>query len=195
MYGGKECFSWIWWVDTLCPYSNLFYWVILNLKHLANDLILFCFSCFVSCLVSRSRGMSQVFFFKKNFCSQSFHHNSRSFAFFPVFTKGTSPARGVLGPCQSDWTSSVLRRRQTCCWDNVLRIRQAGILLTIYTLTSVCIFSILFSVHFRRGWQGEFVSQSRAALVGDHLLYSHGFHVWFRADIVRRNYILVSVRG
>ena len=60
-------------------------------------------------------------------------------------------------------------------------------LLTLYTLTSVCIFSILFSIHFQRGWQGEFVSQSRAALVGDHLLYSHNFHVWFRGDIVRRN--------
>ena len=30
-------------------------------------------------------------------------------------------------------------------------------LLTLYTLTSVCIFSILFSIHFQRGWQGEFV--------------------------------------
>ena len=60
-------------------------------------------------------------------------------------------------------------------------------LLTLYTLTSVCIFSILFSIHFQRGWQGEFVSQSRAALVGDHLLYSHDFCVWFRGDILRRN--------
>ena len=66
--------------------------------------------------------------------------------------------------------------------------------LTLYTLTSVCIFSILFSTHFQRGWQGEFVSQSRAALVGDHLLYSHDFHVWFRADIVRRNQMLVTFR-
>ena len=29
--------------------------------------------------------------------------------------------------------------------------------LTIYTLTSVSIFSILFSIHFLRCWQGEFV--------------------------------------
>ena len=48
---------------------------------------------------------------------------------------------------------------------------------------------------FQRGWQGEIVQQSRAALVGDHLLYSHNFHflyscdlnVWFKDDIVRRN--------
>ena len=36
--------------------------------------------------------------------------------------------------------------------------------LTLYTLTSVCIFSILFSIHFLRCWQGEFVWQSRASL-------------------------------
>ena len=59
--------------------------------------------------------------------------------------------------------------------------------LTLYILISVSIFSILFSTHFQRGWQGEFVSQSRAALVGDHLFYSHDCRVWFRADIVRRN--------
>ena len=29
--------------------------------------------------------------------------------------------------------------------------------LTLYTLTSVCIFSKLFSIHFLRCWQGEFV--------------------------------------
>ena len=32
------------------------------------------------------------------------------------------------------------------------------------------IFSILFSVHFPRCWQGEFVQLSRASLVGDHFL-------------------------
>ena len=36
-------------------------------------------------------------------------------------------------------------------------------LLTLYTLTSVWIFSILFSIHFQRGWHGEFVQQSRVA--------------------------------
>ena len=44
------------------------------------------------------------------------------------------------------------------------------------------------SVHFLRCWQGEFVEQSRASLVGCHLLYSCGFNVWFRGDIVQRNY-------
>ena len=54
----------------------------------------------------------------------------------------------------------------------------------LYTLTSVCIFSILFSEHFLRCWQGEFVKQSRAYLVGDHFLYSHDHNVWFTGDTV-----------
>ena len=44
--------------------------------------------------------------------------------------------------------------------------------LVLYTLTSVCIFSILFSKHFLRCQHGEFVLQSRSCLVGDQLLYS-----------------------
>ena len=44
--------------------------------------------------------------------------------------------------------------------------------LTLYTLTSVCIFSILFSIHLLWGWQGEFVWQTQAALDGYHFLYS-----------------------
>ena len=45
--------------------------------------------------------------------------------------------------------------------------------LTLYTPTSVFIFSILFSVHLLRCWQGKFVQQTRVSLVGDHFLYSH----------------------
>ena len=67
--------------------------------------------------------------------------------------------------------------------------------LTLYALRSVCIFSILSSVHFQRGWQGEFVSQSRTALVGDHLLYLRDFHVWMRGDIVRTNLMPVTHRA
>ena len=43
--------------------------------------------------------------------------------------------------------------------------------LTFYTITSVCIFSILFSMHFFRCLQGEFVWQSKASIIGDHFLY------------------------
>ena len=67
--------------------------------------------------------------------------------------------------------------------------------LTRYTLTSVCIFSILFSIYFLSCWQGEFVWQSRASLVGDHFVYSCDLHVWFRGDIVGRNKTLVTLRG
>ena len=61
-------------------------------------------------------------------------------------------------------------------------------------MTSVCIFSILFSIHFLRCWQGEFVWQSRASLVVDHFLYSHYGVRWFRGDIVRRNQMSVNLR-
>ena len=44
------------------------------------------------------------------------------------------------------------------------------LLLTLYTLTSVCTFSILYSRHFLQCWQEEFVYQSRTSLVGDHFL-------------------------
>ena len=49
--------------------------------------------------------------------------------------------------------------------------------LTLYTLRSECIFSILFSIHFLRRRQGEFVYQSRASLVGDHFLPSCDLNV------------------
>ena len=56
--------------------------------------------------------------------------------------------------------------------------------ITLYTLTSECIFFLLFSITFLRCWQGEFVEKSEAALVGD---YSLDLDFWFREDIVRRN--------
>ena len=59
--------------------------------------------------------------------------------------------------------------------------------LTLLTLTSGCIFSILFSIYFLRGWQGEFVQQSRASIVGDHFLHSCDVNVWFRGDVVRKS--------
>ena len=35
----------------------------------------------------------------------------------------------------------------------------------------------MFSIHFPRSWQGEFVKQSGASLAGDHFLYSHDLNV------------------
>ena len=55
---------------------------------------------------------------------------------------------------------------------------------TFYSLvTSVYIFSILFSIHFLRCCQGEFVKQSRGSLVCDHFLSSWDLNVWLRGDI------------
>ena len=53
-----------------------------------------------------------------------------------------------------------------------------------YTLTSVGIFSILFSIHYQGCWQGEVVKQWRLSLVGDHFLYSQDLNVWFGGDNV-----------
>lgn len=49
--------------------------------------------------------------------------------------------------------------------------------LTLFTQTSGCIFSVLFSVHFPRCLQGEFVEQSSATLVGDYFHYSNDLGV------------------
>ena len=57
-------------------------------------------------------------------------------------------------------------------------------LLTCCILISVWMFSILFCIHFLRCWQGEFVEQSRASLVGDHFISCHELNEWFRGDII-----------
>ena len=43
---------------------------------------------------------------------------------------------------------------------------------TVYALTSLCIFSILFSIHFLQCCQRELFRRSRASLIGDRFLYS-----------------------
>ena len=62
------------------------------------------------------------------------------------------------------------------------------------TLTSVCTFSILFSIHFISYWQAEFIYQSRVSLAGDRFLYSRDLNNWFSCDIVRRNWMQVTFR-
>ena len=66
-------------------------------------------------------------------------------------------------------------------------MHQSLVVLTLYTLTLVCIFSILFSIHFLKRWHVEFVYQSKALSIGDHFLQSHDLNVGFSGDIVRRN--------
>ena len=66
-------------------------------------------------------------------------------------------------------------------------------IITLYTLTSVCILSILF-IHFLKCRQGEFVIQSRACFVSDHFLYSYYLNMRFRGDIVGRDYMLVTLK-
>ena len=47
----------------------------------------------------------------------------------------------------------------------------------VYALTSVCIFSILFSIHFLRCCQRELFRRSRASLIGDRFLYSFDHNI------------------
>ena len=58
---------------------------------------------------------------------------------------------------------------------------------TLYTSTSAFIFSTLFSLHFLRYGQGEFVWQSRAFWISDHFLCSRDLYIWFKGKTVRRN--------
>ena len=54
---------------------------------------------------------------------------------------------------------------------------QFSTFITLCTLTSVCMFSILFYIHFLKCQRGEFMQQSRASLVGDRFLYSRDLNV------------------
>ena len=62
-------------------------------------------------------------------------------------------------------------------------------MLTLYTLTWICIFFTLFFIHFLRCWQGEFVCQSRGSFSDDHFLYSHDLHVWFSSTFLHRIHV------
>ena len=68
--------------------------------------------------------------------------------------------------------------KTTCIHGGLQSSEYAINTLTLYSLTSVCIFSILLLRHFLVFWQGEFDQQSRGSLVGDPLLYSHDLSVW-----------------
>ena len=61
--------------------------------------------------------------------------------------------------------------------------------LTLYTLKSVCIFSVLLFIHFLQCWQGEFAYQSNASFVSDHFLYSHNLD----SGVIGRNWMLVTL--
>ena len=61
--------------------------------------------------------------------------------------------------------------------------------LTPHTLTSLCIFSILFSDRYIYIYWSlyirDFVKPSRVFVVGDHFLYSLDLNVWFWDDMVK----------
>ena len=53
---------------------------------------------------------------------------------------------------------------------------------------------MFYTYAFAKVLKGEFVSQS-SSIVGDHFLYSCNLNVGFRGDIVRRNWMIVTLRG
>ena len=63
-----------------------------------------------------------------------------------------------------------------------------------YTLKSVWVFSILLSLSISYGADKENVYTNQESL-GDHFPYSCDLNVWFRSDVVRRNLLLVTLRG
>ena len=103
------------------------------------------------------------------------------FAFIFYFFVSTFSRSLLLGIAKS--------QSEFCIWN-----RGYILIIDTYTLTSVCIFSILALMHFLRCWQGEFVYQSKASFVGDHFLYSQDLNVWFSGDNVGRNLMLVTLR-
>ena len=61
----------------------------------------------------------------------------------------------------------------------------------IYTPTSVCIFYIYW--YISQGADKENLSNNLFnCLISDHFLYSHDPNVWFRGNIMRRNYMHVT---
>ena len=51
----------------------------------------------------------------------------------------------------------------------------------------------MFSIHFQRCCRGEIALPSRAFSDGDHLPYSRNLNAWFRGDVLRRNWMLVTL--
>ena len=80
-------------------------------------------------------------------------------------------------------------------WLKHKKLRPTQGLFTLHNLTSVCIFSILFFIHFPRCRQREFVYQSRAFLFGDHFFYSCDLNVRFCSNTVKRIKMLITCSG
>ena len=78
-----------------------------------------------------------------------------------------------LSPESSIWCSFAIWRSR-CQRPSTVRV------LTFYTLISVCIFSILFSINFLLYFLGEFVKQSRTSWVCNIFHNSHSINVWLR---------------
>ena len=143
---------------------HCFRWKVINnnnsmppkISLMCNNRLISCYKC---CLLFALIA-SQILFFK---------YFVVIFQFFLSYYKGLEFSKPVKWR-RKTW--ALLFHTASGKWcENRLSSRQIRTKVwTFYTLTSVCIFSIVFFIHFLRCWQGEFVEQSRATLVGDHFL-------------------------
>ena len=133
------------------------------------------YSTFIT-LFANTRGVKCNFF--KVFIDNKPYRFMLHFSIFvPLNIKKKDRSWSFLWFCQS-FLSQTTTERNFSYW-NLNN-------LTLYTLISICIFSILFSIHFLRCWQGEFAWQSRASVIVDHSHNSHDLNFWFRCDTVSR---------
>ena len=71
--------------------------------------------------------------------------------------------------CSGVWATQVLKSVWIICSTTTLFM---SIVFNPLHPNISCIFSLLSSIYFLKYWKGEFGSQSRGSLVGDHFLYS-----------------------
>ena len=89
----------------------------------------------------------------------------------------TSPKEGDKDLCRTHKDAKILVLLPSMFFEIIPNKIVDLIALYMFILTSVCIFSILFSLHSLRGWQGEFVYLSKTSLVDDYF-FDTGVILW-----------------
>ena len=90
----------------------------------------------------------------------------------------TSPKEGDKDLCRTHKDAKILVLLPSMFFEIIPNLIIPNLTaLYMFILTSVCIFSILFSLHSLRGWQGEFVYLSKTSLVDDYF-FDTGVILW-----------------
>ena len=124
------------------------------------------------------------FFFSKN-SGTTITVNVTSCPFLSIVFLPPQIAWSMQRPQLSSWFHSV---KNTKAPHNYFLFNSLHLNISMHILHT-------FFIHFLRNWRGEFVLQSKASLVGNHFLYSRDLNVWFKADIVRRKWMPVTLRS